>query len=44
MQVHLDNLQAQFDYHDLDLIFNFMAAILFVVDMIYTQYLKKQLA
>ena len=32
MEVHLDNLQAQFDYRDLDLIFKFMAAILIVVE------------
>ena len=38
MEVHLDNLQANFDYRDFDLIFKVMAAILIVVEMVSDQY------
>ena len=41
MEVHLDDFQAKFGYHDLDLIFKVMAAILFVVDIFVAQYLVK---
>ena len=38
MEVHLDNLQAKFDYFDLDLIFKVMVAIMFLVDLVSAQY------
>ena len=41
MELHPDNFQAKFDYRDLDLIFKVIATILFVVDMVSAQYLKK---
>ena len=41
MEVHLDNLQAEFDYYNLDLIFRVMAVIFIVVEMVSAQYLKK---
>ena len=41
MEVHLDNLQAKFDYHNLDLIFKVMAAILFILEIISVEYPEK---
>ena len=41
MEVLLDRLQAKLDYRDLDLSLKVMAVILFVVDMVYAQYLEK---
>ena len=41
MEVHLDNHQAMFDYHDLHLIFKVMVAILFLMEMVSAQYLEK---
>ena len=41
MEVHLENFQDKFDYHDLDLIFKVMAAIWMVVETVFAQYLKK---
>ena len=39
MEVHLDNLQAKFEYHDLYLIFKVMVAILIVVEIVSAQFL-----
>ena len=41
MEVHLDNLQAKFDNHDLDWTFELMAGKLFVMEMGSAQYLEK---
>ena len=41
MKVLLDELQAKFDYCDLDLIFKVIAAIMVVVEIISTQYVEK---
>ena len=41
--MHLDNLQAKFDYRDLDLIFKIIATIMFVVDVVSAQYLENNL-
>ena len=44
MQVHQENLHAMLEYHDLDLVFKVMEAILFDVKIVSAQYLEKQLA
>ena len=41
MEVHLDDLQAMFNYRDLDLIFKVMTAILIVVEMVSAQYISR---
>ena len=43
MEVHVDDFHAKLDYRDLDLhvIFKVMVTILFVVEMVFAQYLEK---
>ena len=41
MEMHLDELQATFDYRNLDLIFEVMVAILFVMEMVSSQHPEK---
>ena len=41
MPLYLYNFQAKFDYRDLDLIYKVVVAILFVVHMVFAQYLEK---